>query len=94
MLNPRRRNVYQAAGVVLLVVIYYQLVEFAARLVEKTGISPFLTLWPVFAVFFGGTLFLYHAISQRPGSVDEFLAEIGGRIFSVPARVFRSQAAE
>jgi len=94
VLNPRRRNVYQAAGVVLLVVIYYQLVEFAARLVEKTGISPFFTLWPVFAVFFGGTLFLYHAISQRPGSVDEFLAEIGGRIFSVPARVFRSQAAE
>lgn len=90
VLNPRRRNVYQVAGVVLVVVVYYQLVEFAARLIEKTGVSPFLTLWPLFALFLCGTLYLFHAISQRPGSVDELLSELGARMSAVPARVFRA----
>ncbi len=94
VLNPRRRNVYQTAGVVLVVVVYYQLVELGARLVEKMDISPFVTLWPIFALFLAGTLYLFHVISQRPGSIDELASAVAGRISAVPAWVFRSQAAE
>lgn len=94
VLNPRRRNVYQAAGVLLLIVIYHQLVEFGARLTEKDGVSPLLTLWPIFLLFGGATLLLLHTISQRPGAADELAAAIGRRLFRRPVRVFRPQAAQ
>ena len=94
VLNPRRRNVHQVAGVILLLIISHQLVEFGARLVEKTGVSPLIGIWPVFAVFFGGTLYLFHAISRRPGSLDDLMSDVVQRIFDVPVRLFRLRAAE
>lgn len=94
VLNPRRRNIYQAAGVVLTIIVYYQLVEFAARLVEKTGVSPWITLWPVFGLFAFGSLYLFHAISQRPGSVDEHVSNLIARMLPVAAQPVPSQAAE
>lgn len=94
VLNPRRRNVYQAAGVLLLIVVYHQLVEFGSRLTEKDGVSPMFSLWPIFLLFGGATLFIFHAISQRPGSADEYAREVVLRLFRTPGRMFRSQVTQ
>lgn len=94
VLNPRRRNVYQTAGVVLLIALYHQLVEFGAGLVEKTGLSPLVALWPIFFLFCAGSVYLFHAVSHRPGSIDEYLGNLAAGIAAVPGRVFRSQPAQ
>jgi len=94
VLNPRRRNVYQTAGVILLIALYHQFVEFGAGLVEKAGVSPLIALWPIFAAFCGGTIYLFHAVSQRPGSIDEYLVGLTSRLVAAPGRMFRSQPAQ
>jgi len=88
VINPRRKNIYQAPVVLLIIVVYHQYVEFGARLVERNGFHPYIAIWPVFVALGAASLFLFHIVSQRPGTLDEYVSEIGATLAALPARLF------
>ncbi|MBX6321651.1 MAG: LptF/LptG family permease [Rhodospirillaceae bacterium] len=52
---------------IVLVILYHHLLQFGEKLADDGRLSPFVGLWAVFALFCGGSLWLFHAAAMRPG---------------------------
>jgi len=52
---------------ILLLIVYYQVIEFGQTLVEERHISAFLALWVPFLVFSVGSTLLFFFANTRPG---------------------------
>ena len=92
VLNPRKKNIYQSILVLLIVIVYHQIVEFGAGLIEKNGVNPAIALWPVFFLFAGISLALFRAVSHRPGTVEDHVSALVGWFTAIPARFLGPKA--
>jgi lipopolysaccharide export system permease protein len=51
----------------VLVILYHHLLQFGEKLADSGRLSPLIGLWLVFALFCGGSMWLFHAAATRPG---------------------------
>ena len=56
--NPRGSNLYQGIFSFGIIILYQQLIQFAGVLTDRTGISPVITMWPLFGILAVGSLIL------------------------------------
>jgi lipopolysaccharide export system permease protein len=72
--NTRGRNVVQGVLSFGFMILYQQLIQFGGILTDKAGLSPLLTMWPVFGAMAAGTLFFVFLQDQRAGRPTERIA--------------------
>lgn len=56
--NPRGSNLYQGIFSFGTIILYQQLIQFGGVLTDRTGISPIVTMWPLFGILAAGSLIL------------------------------------
>jgi lipopolysaccharide export system permease protein len=56
--NPRGSNLYQGVFSFGIIILYQQLIQFGGILTDRTGISPIITMWPLFGILAAGSLLL------------------------------------
>ena len=56
--NPRGSNLYQGILSFGIIILYQQLIQFSGVLTDRTGISPIITMWPLFGILAAGSLIL------------------------------------
>lgn len=65
--NPRRDSGVGPVIGIATYVAFNELLEAMERLVEHTGASPWLTIWPLLAAFAVLSVVLFLAVAERPG---------------------------
>ena len=72
--NMRGRNAFQGLISFGFLIVYQQLVQFGSILTDQTGLSPALTMWPIFIVLVVAALGLLFLQDTRAGAPIERLA--------------------
>ena len=72
--NTRGRNVVQGVFSFSFMILYQQLIQFGGLLTDKSGLSPLVTMWPVFGLMVLGTLLLVYLQDRRAGRPSERVA--------------------
>jgi lipopolysaccharide export system permease protein len=68
-LTSKRRNAY--GGIILGIgslILYLEVIQSATLWAKESTLSPWLSMWPVFIVFFVSSLSLFFYVSERPGA--------------------------
>jgi lipopolysaccharide export system permease protein len=72
--NTRGRNVVQGVLSFGFMLLYQQLIQFGSLLTDRSGLSPLLTMWPVFGLMVAGTLLFVVLQDNRAGRPTERIA--------------------
>jgi lipopolysaccharide export system permease protein len=72
--NTRGRNVVQGVVSFGFMLMYQQLIQVGSLLTDKSGLSPLVTMWPVFGLMVAGTLLLVFVQDRRAGRPTERIA--------------------
>ncbi len=72
--NTRGRNVVQGVFSIGFMILYQQLIQFGGLLTDKSGLSPLVTMWPLFGLMVVGTLLLVYLQDRRAGRPSERVA--------------------
>ena len=82
--NPRGSNLYQGVFSFGIVILYQQLVQFGGILTDRTGLSPAITMWPLFGVLAASTLLLIalqdHSVGLPIDQMTRALANTGHQL--------------
>ena len=72
--NPRGSNLYQGLFSFGFIILYQQLIQFGSVMIERTGVSPAISIWPVFGVMAAGSLILLGLQDTMTGRPSELPA--------------------
>jgi lipopolysaccharide export LptBFGC system permease protein LptF len=56
--NPRGSNLHQGILSFGIIILYQQLIQFGSVLTDRTGISPIVTMWPLFGILASASVIL------------------------------------
>ena len=66
--NPRGSNLHQGILSFGIVILYQQLIQFGRVLTDRTGLSPIVTMWPLFGILAAGSVILIALQDNGVGS--------------------------
>ena len=66
--NPRGSNLHQGILSFGIVILYQQLIQFGGILTDRTGISPIVTMWPLFGILASASVILIALQDNGVGS--------------------------
>ena len=66
--NPRGSNLYQGILSFGIIILYQQLIQFGGVLTDRTGISPIITMWPLFGILAAASVILIALQDNGVGS--------------------------
>jgi lipopolysaccharide export system permease protein len=72
--NTRGRNVVQGVVSFGFMLLYQQLIQFGSILTDRSGLSPLVTMWPLFGLMVAGTLLFVFLQDSRAGRPTERIA--------------------
>lgn len=72
--NTRGRNVFQGIFSIAFMILFQQLIQFGGLVTDRLGISPFITMWPVFGLLAFGTILFLVLQDLRAGRPSERIA--------------------
>ena len=82
--SSRRRNPYQSIVVLLIVIVYQQLIDFAGNFGRGSELGAALVLWTIFAVYFVASLLLFYKTTTGIGPLGDRLSSFLARLGSMP----------
>jgi lipopolysaccharide export system permease protein len=66
--NPRGSNLHQGILSFGIVILYQQLIQFGSVLTDRTGLTPIVTMWPLFGILAAGSVILIALQDNGVGS--------------------------
>jgi lipopolysaccharide export system permease protein len=86
--NPRGSNLYQGVFSFGIIILYQQLIQFSGILTDRTGISPAITMWPLFGILAIASVFLVALQDNVAGRPTERMTLALHRFWHMTRRLF------